>query len=95
MKNIDKVYNSRLIEEWERFKAAKIEYVLAVDATFDNVRSYCLTRIIVGVKAEIILTKSVIETKEFKKDKSEFQEEVKNLAKYFNAEIIGDWDKTK
>lgn len=91
----DRVFDSQMLAQLEKYKDSDIIHTIGVDATFGKVKSYCLTRTIVGEKAEIILTKSVVETNELRGEKSEFQIEVENLAKYFNAKIIGDWDKVK
>jgi hypothetical protein len=91
----DRLYKSKMIDELEKYKNSDIIHTIGVDGTFDDIKSYCLTRTVVGEKAEVILTKSVVEKNEERATKSEFQIEVENLAKYFNAEIIGDWDKIK
>lgn len=91
MKNIDRIYDPKLIEEWENFDKPQIFYTLAVDATFDSIKSYCLTRGVVGGKTEILLIKSVKEENVERSMRSEFEIEVDNLSKYFNARIVGDW----
>ena len=81
---------SDFIKKWEDFENQKAIYTIGVDCTFDKVKSYCLSKTVVGKSTEIILTNSVVEDQEFRSEKSEFQKEVENLAKYFNAKIIGD-----
>jgi len=93
MENDGLIHNPEFTKKWEDFEQGEVIYTIGVDATFKDVCSYCLTRTIVDKSVEIILTKSIVDNREFKTEKSEFLEEVKNLAKYFNAKIIGDWDK--
>ncbi len=58
----------------------QVEYVVGIDTYDEKANAYCLVRAIDGNK-EVILSKTVIDPKEF-------QEEVDNLAKYFNAKIV-------
>ena len=90
-KNIDRLPFPELIDEFEKFKDTKTMHTLAVDGTFRGVKSYCLTKTIVGGPSTILLTKSVINKEELHSVKTEFETEVENLAKYFDAKIIGDW----
>ena len=55
-------------------------YALGVDTYDKNSLAYCLTRKIDG-NIEILLCKKM-------KDEIEFEQEVKNLAKYFNADTF-------
>ena len=65
---------------FDNIKVVQQNYVIGVDIYDNNVLSYCLARNIDGV-IEFILCKSM-------KDKKEFEKEVENLAKYFDAVII-------
>lgn len=66
----------KLIEE-QKLKLIGMEYTIGVSSN-----AYCLARKI-GDDVEVLLSKAMINQKEF-------EEEVSNLAKYFNAVIVGD-----
>ncbi len=57
-----------------------IEYYIGVDVYEKDTSSYCLVRHVNGI-SEILLSKVL-------RDEKIFEEEVKNLAKYFNAKEI-------
>lgn len=87
-RNIDRIPFPELMEEMLKYKEPEVIYAIGVDDTFDKVKSYCLTKTIVGVGTEIVLLKSFNIKDEVHSVKTEFQTEVENLAKYFNATII-------
>lgn len=61
----------------------EVKYVIGVDTYDENNNAYCLGRII-DEKPEIILVKNI-------RNKTDFDEEVKNLSKYFNAQIYKEF----
>ncbi len=67
-------------EFFNHISTDKCEYLIGIDTYDKYVSAYSLCRIING-KIEILLVKSIT-------DKKEFKEQVKNLSKYFSAEII-------
>lgn len=92
MKNIDNIFDTKLLHEWMAYGKPTVIYTIGVDAsTVNGVKAYCLTKGVVGGSTEILLTKSVNEENVERSMKSEFEIEVENLAKYFNARIIRDW----
>lgn len=62
----------------------KAEYVIGVDTYDKDALAYCLGRRVDGV-FETLLSRTM-------SNESEFNQEVQNIAKYFNAEIISDKD---
>lgn len=56
------------------------EYFISVDTYDEDAPAYCFGRKVDGV-FEIILAKTM-------RDENEFKQEVDNLAKYFNADVI-------
>lgn len=56
------------------------KYIIGVDTYDENANTYCLVRIL-DENQEVILTKTIC-------DKKEFDKEVENLSKYFDAVII-------
>lgn len=60
------------------------EYVIGVYTCDQNALAYCFGRKVDGV-FEIILAKTM-------RDEKEFQQEVENLAKYFNASVFSECD---
>lgn len=60
----------------------EIKYVMGVDC-HDDIGAYCLMRFIDGKEPEMILSKKKI-------NDVQFEEEVENLSKYFNATILKD-----
>ena len=54
--------------------------IISISTTDKKCLTYCLARDINGI-FEVLLSKSMT-------DDSDFEEEVENLAKYFNAEIV-------
>ena len=89
-RNIDRIPFSELMDEMLKYREPEVVYTIGVDDTFNRVKSYCLTKTIVGVGTEIVLLKSFTIENEMHSVKTEFQTEVENLAKYFNATIITD-----
>jgi len=73
------VFSNALMQEWSLGKEIS-KYVIGVDTYDHSSMSYCLVKK-VGEKMEVMLSKRMF-------DKEEFDEEVKNLAKYFNAKIV-------
>lgn len=84
----DKLLNSKLIEQYEKFKDAEITYTIGVDSTFKDVVSYCLVRSIKGDPVDILLTKSIMVKNGESSVQDNFELEVSNLARYFNAKIV-------
>ncbi|MHA2366648.1 MAG: hypothetical protein ACXAC7_22035 [Candidatus Hodarchaeales archaeon] len=72
------------MSDLERSKKAQqlmVDYYIGVDTYDSDALAYLLARK-VGKDTEILLCKSMPE-------KNEFMQEVENLAKYFNATVIG------
>jgi hypothetical protein len=61
-------------------KIIEPEYFMGVDTYDKEMNAYCLTRRVDGV-TEILLSKVI-------KDENDFEKEVENLAKYFNAKVL-------
>jgi hypothetical protein len=57
-----------------------IEYFISIDTFFKENLTYCFGRVVDG-RCEIMLSKIM-------RDENEFNQEVENLAKYFNAKAI-------
>jgi len=73
---------SSYLFDWNTIKDKIIEpeYFMGVD-TYDKKRNaYCLTRRVDGT-TEVLLSKVI-------KDENDFEKEVENLAKYFNAKVL-------
>lgn len=64
----------------DKLKGQPPSYSIGVDTCDINSLAYCFCKHIDG-KTEILLTKTMIH-------KEQFNEEVENLAKYFNAQIF-------
>ena len=78
------VIDNRLFNNFMPDKLPK--YVMGIDTYDKDTLTYCLSRK-VNKTFEVILRKTI-------RDEKEFQQEVDNLAKYFNAEVLcGDWCK--
>lgn len=75
---MSKIFDVNTVKENLEF--SKPTYMIGVDNTDKRYLSYCLARDINGI-FEVLLSKSMT-------DDSDFEEEVENLAKYFNAEIV-------
>lgn len=60
------------------------EYVMGVDTYDKDALAYCFGRKVDGV-FEIMLSKTM-------RDENEFNQEVENLAKYFNADVFRSGD---
>ena len=75
------VFNKELLE-LAISTVRRVDYVIGVDATDKNSQSYCLARVVQG-ESEIILMNLMT-------DEKDFEEEVANLTKYFNAKVIRD-----
>lgn len=74
------MFNREILkEQLVKLDKATAKHYIGIDRS-KNINSYCLVRHFDNVP-EIILSKSII-------DLREFNEEVSNLSKYFNAEII-------
>lgn len=71
-----------LLQSFEAIISLKEQpkYTIATDCYDEEVNSYCLVRTF-NKQTDFIMLKTI-------KDKKEFDEEVSNLAKYFNAKII-------
>lgn len=66
------------------FNIPSYQYIIGVDTYDKNMLAYCLMRKNMETKlSEVVLAKTI-------RDEKAFKEEVKNLAKYFNAKIIED-----
>ena len=74
-------------EELLENRRVECNYYMGIDNYDKNNPAYCLTRMLNGV-AEVLLCKVVHGEKEF-------NEEVNNIAKYFNAIKITEDDKNK
>lgn len=61
-------------------KVVEPEYFMGVDTYDKEINSYCLTRRVDGV-IEVLLSKEI-------KDENDFEKEVENLSKYFNAKVL-------
>ena len=72
--------NKQLKAQLEKVKNQKVRYAICTDLYDKNAKAYCLVKYTEDKKMEVILTKTTRE--------DTFMEEVENLAKYFNAEII-------
>jgi hypothetical protein len=66
----------------EKIKKMNISYAIGVDTSDENCMAYCLSKII-DDRHEILLIKTM-------SNKNEFNQEVENLSKYFNAVILKD-----
>lgn len=62
-------------------KVEKPSYVIGVDTYDKRVNTYCLMRRRIDNSLEIILLKTI-------RNEKDFNTEVENLSKYFNADII-------
>ena len=69
-----------LKEEIDKTPIKQNYFLIGVDTYDKNYPCYCLVRVVDEV-SEVLLCKT-------KKDEKQFKEEVENLARYFNAEII-------
>jgi len=67
----------------------KVEYFIGVDMSDKQVKSFCLLKKVNGEPDYLIISKSTNIGLEFNKLK-DFKKEVKYLAKYFNATIVGE-----
>ena len=67
----------------------KVEYFIGVDMSDKQIKSFCLLKKVNGEPDSLILSKSINIGLEFNKLK-DFKKEVKYLAKYFNATIVGE-----
>lgn len=65
---------------FEKATIKQPEYVIGVDTYDKDALAYCFGRKVDGV-FEIILIKTM-------RDENEFKQEVENLAKYFNADVL-------
>ena len=73
---------SSYLFDWNTIKDKIIEpeYFMGVDTYDKEMNAYCFTRRVDGV-TEILISKVI-------KDENDFEKEVENLAKYFNAKVI-------
>jgi len=73
---------SSYLFDWNTIKDKIIEpeYFMGVDTYDKKMNAYCLTRRVDGI-IEILLSKVI-------KDENDFEKEVENLAKYFNAKVL-------
>lgn len=83
---LDNVSNNFLFNKssYEKAIIKQYNYVMCVDRYDKNSLAYCFGKKIDGV-FEILLTKTMRD-----RDKTEFNQEVENLAKYFNANVL-EW----
>lgn len=65
----------------EKCTIKNIEYFIGIDTLDKRRNAYCLSREVDGVM-EIVLSKTM-------NDKTQFKQEVENLSKYFNAQVVG------
>jgi len=74
--------SSSYLFEWNKIKdkITEPEYFMGVDTYDKKMNAYCLTRRVDGV-TEILLSKVI-------KEENDFEKEVENLAKYFNAKVF-------
>lgn len=70
----------KLFKRLEKLRKENPEYVIGVDLNDEGASGYCLVKKI-GKTMTVLLCKGI-------NDKDEFELEVNNLAKYFNAKII-------
>lgn len=64
----------------DKSKIKHPQYIIGVDTYDKDALAYCLSRKVDGV-IEIILLKTM-------RNEKQFEEEVQNLSKYFNAEVF-------
>lgn len=79
---LETAVTSSYLFDWNTIKDNIIEpeYFMGVDAYDKKMNAYCLTRRVDGI-TEILLSKVI-------KDENDFEKEVENLAKYFNAKVL-------
>ncbi len=91
MKNIDRIPFKMLLQEWletpREGKSVTPRYVIGCDAT-DNLNTFCFGRQNFNGSFEILLQKQFINKDQPITGKTEFETEVENTSKYFNATII-------
>ena len=73
---------SSYLFDWQTIneKIIEPEYFMGIDTYDKKMNAYCLTRRFNGI-TEILLSKVI-------KDENDFEKEVENLAKYFNAKVL-------
>lgn len=73
---------SSYLFDWNTIKENIIEpeYFMGADTYDKEMNAYCLTRRVDGV-IEVLLSKVI-------KDENDFEKEVENLSKYFNAKVL-------
>lgn len=76
------VVTSSYLFDWRTIndKVIEPEYFMGVDTYDKEMNAYCLTRRVDGA-TEVLLSKVI-------KDENDFEKEVENLAKYFNAKVL-------
>lgn len=67
--------------EMQKESAKDISYAIGVDTYNKDCLTYCLVRKNIGGIAEVLLLKKM-------NNRKDFDEEVGNLAKYFNATVL-------
>lgn len=87
-KLIDGLAFPNLLRELENLKLPSFKYIIGVDDYDKQIKSYCLMRVSDSGVSEVLISKVIREEEVYKSIKSDFQKEVENLSKYFNAKII-------